>query len=205
MLLFDEPLSNLDAKLREQMRLELTRVQRDIGITAVYVTHDQSEALVMSDTIIVMDHGRILQQGTPETIYAEPASRFVAEFIGVTNLLPVRVLQPAGSVGVAVVAAAWGDAQHLRCRESTPLSAETEAVLAIRPEDIALSTQAPSGTENVLTGRVQDTIYLGNVLDCRVDVNGHEIRVQLNHDEELPRGLSVYLTCPIEACRCLPV
>ncbi|WP_089942052.1 ABC transporter ATP-binding protein, partial [Candidatus Entotheonella palauensis] len=81
-ILFDEPLSNLDAKLREHMRLELTRLQQRLGITAVYVTHDQSEALVMSDTIIVMNHGRILQQGAPEAIYAEPASRFVADFVG---------------------------------------------------------------------------------------------------------------------------
>ncbi len=82
-ILFDEPLSNLDAKLREHMRLELTRLQQRLGITAVYVTHDQSEALVMSDTIIVMNRGHILQQGTPEAIYAEPTSRFVADFIGV--------------------------------------------------------------------------------------------------------------------------
>ncbi|WP_089721875.1 ABC transporter ATP-binding protein, partial [Candidatus Entotheonella palauensis] len=81
-ILFDEPLSNLDAKLREHMRLELTRLQQRLGITAVYVTHDQSEALVMSDTIIVMNHGHILQQGAPEAIYAEPASRFVADFVG---------------------------------------------------------------------------------------------------------------------------
>jgi len=203
-ILFDEPLSNLDAKLREQMRLELTRLQHDIGITAVYVTHDQSEALVMSDTIIVMDHGHILQQGDPETIYAEPVNRFVADFIGVANLLPVRVVQPAGSTDMAVVETTWGTAQRLRCRASMPLPVGSEAVLAIRPEDIHLSTDVPSHAENVLTGHIRDTIYLGNLLDCRVDVDGQELRVQLRHDEELPRGTPVYLICPLEACRCLP-
>ena len=204
-LLFDEPLSNLDATLREQMRLELTRLQHDLGITAVYVTHDQSEALVMSDTIIVMDHGHILQQGDPETIYTEPASYTVANFIGVANLLPVRVVQPAVSSGVALVEAAWGSPQRLRCRQSTPLAAGTEAVLAIRPEDISLGTKAPSDAENVFTGQVRDTIYLGNFLDCRVEVEGREIRVQLAHDAEPPRGVPVYLTCRVDACRCLPV
>jgi iron(III) transport system ATP-binding protein len=204
-LLFDEPLSNLDAKLREQMRLELTRLQHDLGITAVYVTHDQSEALVMSDTIIVMNHGRILQQGTPEAIYAEPLNRFVADFIGVANLLPVRVVQPAGSTGVTVVEAAWGSCPRLYCRDHTALAAGSEAAVAIRPEDIVLSTVAPTTAENVLTGQVRETIYLGNVLDCRVDIEGQEFRVQLRHDEEFPQDTDVYLVCPIDACRCLPV
>ncbi|MCE2452127.1 MAG: ABC transporter ATP-binding protein, partial [Nitrospinae bacterium] len=82
-VLFDEPLSNLDAKLREQMRIELTRLQHDVGITSIYVTHDQTEALVMSDRVVVMDKGVIQQIGDPETIYAEPTNAFVANFIGV--------------------------------------------------------------------------------------------------------------------------
>jgi iron(III) transport system ATP-binding protein len=203
-LLCDEPLSNLDAKLREQMRLELTRLQHDIGITTVYVTHDQSEALVMSDTIIVMDHGHILQQGDPETIYAAPTNRFVADFIGLANLLPVRVMHPVGSGEEAVVETAWGRPYRFRCQASVPLAVGTEAVLSVRPEDITLGTEAPSSSDNVLAGQVRDTIYLGNFLDCRVEVDGREIRIQLYHDGELPRGTPVYLTCPAAACRCLP-
>lgn len=158
----------------------------------------------MSDTIIVMNQGHILQQGDPETIYAEPASRFVADFIGGANLLPVRVLQPATAAGLAVVEAAWGKPYRMRCRESTPLAVGSDAVLAIRPEDITLSTEAPSNPENVLMGQVQEHIYLGNFLDCRVNVGGQEIRVQLRHDEEPPEGGDVYLTCPLHACRSLP-
>ena len=204
-ILFDEPLSNLDAKLREQMRFELTRLQQQLGITAVYVTHDQSEALVMSDTIIVMHHGHILQQGTPETIYAEPANRFVADFIGVTNLLPVRVVEPAVSGGVAVVETVWGPHSRLRCRERTPMAVGSEAVLTVRPEDIVLHTAGTVAGENVLVGQVRDIIYLGNFFDCRVDVDGHELRVQLNHDEAYPHGERVYLTFPSDACYCLPL
>ena len=87
-LLLDEPLSNLDAKLREQMRLELKRLQRSLGITTVYVTHDQSEALALSDEIAVFDSGRIVQRGTPQEIYRQPKSQFVADFVGSANFLP---------------------------------------------------------------------------------------------------------------------
>lgn len=203
-VLFDEPLSNLDAKLREHMRYELTRLQQQLGITAVYVTHDQSEALVMSDTIIVMNHGRILQQGTPEAIYAEPASRFVADFIGVANLLPVRVAQPTVATGLAVVETAWGASCQIRCVERVPLAAGSDAVITVRPEDLTLWTDMPTTTDNVLSGRVRDIIYLGNFLDCRVDIDGYELRVQLNHDEAPHPGDRVYLTFAIDTCHCLP-
>lgn len=201
-ILFDEPLSNLDAKLREQMRLELTRLQQHLGITAVYVTHDQSEALVMSDTIIVMNRGHILQQGTPEAIYAEPASRFVADFIGVSNLLPVRVVESAK--GEAVVETAWGATRHLRCLTRTDMAVGSDAVAVLRPEDIVLLTNAPATAENVPSGEVMDTIYLGNFLDCRVDVDGRELRVQLNHDNAPSPGERVYLTFAVDACHGLP-
>jgi ABC-type Fe3+/spermidine/putrescine transport system ATPase subunit len=203
-ILFDEPLSNLDAKLREHMRLELTRLQQRLGITAVYVTHDQSEALVMSDTIIVMNHGRILQQGSPEAIYAEPASRFVADFIGVTNLLPVRVVQAIGSDGGGVVETAWGASRCIRCRVNAALPVGSDAVVTIRPEDITMSSNVPVDAENVLSGLVMDIIYLGNVLDCRVDVDGREVRVQLNHDEAPCSGDRIYLTFAADVCHCLP-
>ena len=199
-ILFDEPLSNLDAKLREHMRLELTRLQQRLGITAVYVTHDQSEALVMSDTIIVMNRGRILQQGSPEAIYAQPASRFVADFIGVTNLLPARVAQAAGSEGVAVVETAWGTPRRLRCRATASLEVGGDAVVTIRPEDMSMSSAPPADAANVLSGQVMETIYLGNILDCRVDVDGREVRVQLNHDEAPRPGAQVYLTFAVDAC-----
>ena len=97
-ILFDEPLSNLDAKLREQMRVELVRLQKEVGITSIYVTHDQSEALVMSDRVVVMNNGVIQQIGDPQTIYARPANTFVANFIGVANLMQGVLLGRSGAL-----------------------------------------------------------------------------------------------------------
>ncbi|MFQ5895483.1 MAG: ABC transporter ATP-binding protein [Nitrospinota bacterium] len=203
-LLFDEPLSNLDAKLREQMRLELARLQREIGFTALYVTHDQAEALVLSDTVVVMDRGRLLQMGDPESIYAAPRSRFVADFIGVANLLEARVLEPGSGGEPGWVETRWERPVRLRCRGTKGVAASSAIVVSVRPEDITLRRERPpSGPEggvNVLEGKVLDAIYLGNFLDCRVEVGGMELRVQLDHYEHLPRGTAVYLTFPAEHC-----
>ena len=113
LLLFDEPLSNLDLKLREQMRVELKRIQHEVGITSIYVTHDQAEALVMSDEIIVMSKGRIQQKGGPRDIYARPVNAYVSNFIGVANLLKGHV--------IAVTAPGRGEVEiNVDCRGSDP-------------------------------------------------------------------------------------
>ncbi len=138
-LLLDEPLSNLDAKLREQMRLELKRLQRTFGITTVYVTHDQSEALALSDEIAVFDSGRIIQRGTPQEIYRQPRSRFVADFVGSANFLPGTVRGIDG--GVTQVETAHG---VMRCVFAEPVAAGTKASVTARPEDIALSANGRS-------------------------------------------------------------
>src|SRR4051794_2010449 len=140
LLLLDEPLSNLDASLREEMRAELRRLQQQIGITAIYVTHDQAEALAMSDVIAVMDHGRIVQFGEPRAIYFRPESEFVASFIGAANLL----------AGVAVATVAPGavgrlrldDGSEIGCMFPTGCNAGQPATASVRPESIAI---APSG------------------------------------------------------------
>jgi len=161
-LLLDEPLSALDLKLRKQMRLELKRLQRSTGITFVFVTHDQDEALIMSDRVAVMSEGRILQVGTAEDIYRHPRSRFVADFIGDTNILTGRAeaggtlqLQNGGRIALPEGSSATG-----------------ETVVAIRPEDCVLvNGHVPDGC-SALGGRVQDVEYLGSDTNLLVQPDG---------------------------------
>ena len=191
-LLFDEPLSNLDAKLRVQMRSEIRRIQQELGITSVYVTHDQDEAMVLSDKIVVMDQGRIQQVGTAFQIYRQPVNRFVADFIGQANFLPVTVLGQEG------------DQWQVRLMDqviSVPHVAEyafqpnQEATLLVRPESIRLHPQA-SGGPITLPGRVHRTAYLGSLAEYDIDVAGHLIgAVVYNPGEEdlYPVDSTVYL------------
>ena len=196
-VLFDEPLSNLDAKLREQMRDEIVRLQREVGITSIFVTHDQSEALVMSDRIVVMDKAVIQQIGDPETIYSQPVNSFVANFIGVTSLLEGRLVARDGGICDMEIPLG-GDLGALRVRAVGGEGAAPgdRLVLALRPEDVGLhlSRPEPSPGRNVVEGVVIDTIYLGNFLEGRVRVGDHEIGIQIDHYEDLPPGRTVYLT-----------
>ncbi len=158
-LLFDEPLSNLDAKLRKRMREEIRLLQQRLGMTAIYVTHDQAEALAISDRIVVMDGGRIAQIGTPLQLYQRPANRFVAEFIGEANFLPARLEEMEG--GWASVAIG---PQRLRL-SSPPLASGPITVLA-RPEAIRI---IPGSSGEGLTGRIQKVSYLGSSADYTVE------------------------------------
>src|SRR5262244_1008109 len=144
-LLLDEPLSNLDGKLREQMRVELKRLQKGLGVTTVYVTHDQSEALALSDEIAVFNAGRIIQRGTPQEIYRHPKSQFVADFIGSANFL-------TGTVKEAVGETALVDTPHgvLRCNLGQTISAGQSVLVSARPEDFVLYDKPPSDELNVL-------------------------------------------------------
>jgi iron(III) transport system ATP-binding protein len=191
LLLFDEPLSNLDLKLREQMRIELKRIQREVGITSVYVTHDQAEALVMSDEIIVMSKGHIEQRGDPHEIYARPANRYVSNFIGIANLLDgciVRVTAPGqGEIEVA----RNGDRVRLPCQLGDGVVEGAPAVLSVRPESVAVSRER-SG-EPRIEGEVLQTIFLGNSLDCRVGWGNFEWKVLAHPRTALRQGDHVYL------------
>ncbi len=204
-ILFDEPLSNLDAKLREQMRTELVRLQHEVGITSIYVTHDQSEALVMSDRIVVMDKAVIQQIGDPETIYAQPANAFVANFIGVANLMQGVKLGREGKA--TVIEIALGDGlQPLRLKAvgAEHAASGQSLFLSVRPEDFALATAPPpASVTNGFEGQVIDTIYLGNFLECRVQVGIHEIGIQIDHFENLAHGQTVYLSFEPEHGLCL--
>ena len=174
-LLFDEPLSNLDAKLRVQMRSEIRRIQQELGITSVYVTHDQDEAMVLSDLIVVMDQGRIQQADSAVEIYRRPRNRFVADFIGQANFLPVRLhgRQPDGwSIEL------MGNTFTVPSA-SPELSSQGDALMLVRPESLRLYAAEPAKSANAgstaLRGIVRRTAYLGSLAEYDVDVAGHLI------------------------------
>ncbi len=159
-LLLDEPLSNLDAKLREEMRIELRDIQRRVGITTVFVTHDQAEALALSDRIAVMSRGRIVQVGTPADIYDRPATEFVSSFIGQTNRVSGELAGAEG--GYRVLAAAGGC--RLRGVAAAGAPAAGPAVALVRPEKVRLGAEGDPGL-NTLPGRIEHRIFLG-MLTC---------------------------------------
>jgi iron(III) transport system ATP-binding protein len=205
-VLFDEPLSNLDAKLREQMRVELVRLQQEVGITSIYVTHDQTEALVMSDRVVVMDKGAIQQIGDPHDIYAHPANAFVANFIGATNLLK-GVLRGC-SDGVYNVEILLGENHaplHVKVDGGGGLSSGQEVTVSVRPEDLSVHVQAPQASDlgNVFEGEVVDTVYLGNFLECNVRVGDQEIGVQLDHYIQLQPRQKVFVAFAPDRGLCL--
>ncbi len=196
-LLLDEPLSNLDAKLREQMRLELKRLQRSLGITTVYVTHDQSEALALSDEIAVFDAGRIIQRGSPQDIYRQPKSRFVADFVGSANFLPGTAQATDG--GLTAIDTAYG---VLRCRFAEPIAAGMKALITARPEDVVLLDGAPAATTdglNVLKGKIVNRVFLGEVVDYIVDLGDREFRARVRNDD-FQIGQRVTLGVPPGKC-----
>ncbi len=207
-VLFDEPLSNLDAKLREQMRIEIVRLQREVGITSIFVTHDQSEALVMSDRVVVMDKAVVQQIGDPQTIYAEPANSFVANFIGVATLLEGKLLGRDGKNCQIEVPVGQGS-EPLRLQAVGAVGARPgqRIILSLRPEDIQFYLQKPGaangGAANVFSGEIIDTVYLGNFLECRVRVGMHEVGIQLDHFMQLETGQIVYLSFRPEHGLCL--
>ena len=205
-ILFDEPLSNLDAKLREQMRTELVRLQKEVGITSIYVTHDQSEALVMSDRVVVMDKAVIQQIGDPQTIYANPTNTFVANFIGVANLMEGQMQGRDGDATAIEVPIGEG-LQPLRLRAVGDHTAEAgqKLFLSFRPEDVSLATSQPadSNGHNMFAAEIIDTVYLGNFLECRARVGSYEVNVQIDHFEQLSPGQTVYLSFAPDHALCL--
>ncbi len=158
-LLLDEPLSNLDAKLREEMRIELREIQRRVGITTVFVTHDQTEALALSDRVAVMDHGAIVQVGSPDTIYERPATEFVASFIGTTNRIEGEFAGAAGPYATLKVPGGR-EVRGLVTPGTRPAGA---GVALVRPEKIALTAEAHPD-RNALPGTVEHSVYLGMVI-----------------------------------------
>jgi iron(III) transport system ATP-binding protein len=201
LLLLDEPLSNLDAKLREDMRFELKRLQRTLDITAVYVTHDQVEALAMSNRIAVMRDGRIEQMGRPRDVYERPASRFVADFIGSSNFIQGTIARGGRDEGY-VVETTRGE---LRARSEATLPNGTAVVLCIRPEHVGLREGTPEPQEpQAWAGTVQARAFLGESVDHVVDVGGFEVQVRCNPSLSIPAGTQVTLTFSESACSLIP-
>jgi iron(III) transport system ATP-binding protein len=195
-VLFDEPLSNLDAKLREQMRVELVRLQKEVGITSIYVTHDQTEALVMSDRVVVMNKGVIQQVDDPYTIYARPVNAFVANFIGVANLMEGILLSRSGAFCELEITLGEGLAPlTVKAAGAGGAAPGQRLILSLRPEDVSIHPRKPDGADigNLLEGEVIDTVYLGNFIECRVRVGRHEIVVQIDHMEHLVPRQKVFL------------
>jgi iron(III) transport system ATP-binding protein len=194
LLLLDEPLSNLDAKLREQMRLEIKRLQHELNLTTVYVTHDQSEALALSHEIAVMQAGRIMQIGSPYEIYGRPGNKFVADFVGVTNFLDGTV---SGADGDGYrVATALGS---LRVLTSESLTSGESVVISVRPEDVELSEQQSDGI-NVFPALVDERVYLGGCLDLQVRVGDHRLFARVHPTVKSGVGGTVYVKMNPEKC-----
>ena len=194
-LLLDEPLSNLDAKIRIQVRAEIRRLQRELAITTIYVTHDQEEALSLSDRVAVMRDGRVLQVGPPRDLYERPPTRFVADFVGTNNLVPGEVESRGAEGGDMVVRTALGP---LRAIANGAVSAR--CVLAVRPENVALGAAAATGEGNRVAGRVSLVSYLGSTVRYDVEtaaglVLKADIRDAWHHDP-LPVGRPVTLHFP---------
>ncbi|MGH2819534.1 MAG: ABC transporter ATP-binding protein [Actinomycetota bacterium] len=199
LLLLDEPLSNLDAKLREEMRFELKRIQRELGITAVYVTHDQVEALAMSSLIAVVKDGEIQQIGSPRQIYQNPSSRFVADFIGTSNFIQGTIERKSGGRCVVVTSEGVIEAPDVG------LEPGTSVVVAARPEHVQLEERPPpSNTPNRWGGKIAARAFLGESVDHVVEVGKLEIRARCNPTLSIPPGTEVTLTFPEEACSLIP-
>jgi iron(III) transport system ATP-binding protein len=196
-LLLDEPLSNLDAKLREELRVEVKELTKRLGMTAIYVTHDQVEALSMSDRIAVMHGGRILQEGTPRDIYLRPGNSFVAQFVGQVNFFE-GIVTAGAKDGMGEVDTPQG---RLRCVLPNGLAPGDAAVVAVRPESLSAGTVALDGGDgNVLEGEVEKAIFLGDTIDCQVRVGAQCIRARTSALEDLTPGKRVYIRFNPEAC-----
>lgn len=188
-LLMDEPLGALDLKLREAMQLELRELQRKLGITTVYVTHDQSEAMYLSDRIAVINNGRIEQIGTGREIYDRPASRFVAEFVGQINIMPADVVGEEG--GYCVVES---NGASLRAVAPRP-GVRGSCLVAIRPHAIQIADSGTAGANgNVIEGRILSQVFNGNVLHVQVEVGSAIINVEARPSSDArPDGAPVAL------------
>jgi iron(III) transport system ATP-binding protein len=197
LLLLDEPLSNLDAKLRERMRFELKRIQRELGLTTVYVTHDQAEALALSHEIAVMNEGRIVQIGSPRAIYEHPRDRFVAEFIGTSNFLDGVVLGADKKPGFFRVRAGIGD---LTAYSDAGLSVGASVTLSIRPENVELSEQAPEGAINAFSATVDSKVFQGDFIDFQVRVDGATLLARTHPSLRTPVGGSVHVCIDPQKC-----
>jgi iron(III) transport system ATP-binding protein len=202
-LLLDEPLSNLDAKLREELRFEIKSLVRRMGITSVYVTHDQAEAMVISDRIVVMESGNVVQIGTAQEIYAKPANRFVADFIGTMNFMSAEIVEVLPDAAGVHVRTEFSDKILCTTSGNTATSAGEKVYASIRPEDVEVFTDPPQARENLFKGTIAHKAYLGNFLYFFVRVNDTMIRAQVPHHLPQEEGQDLYLYLNPQKCMLL--
>ncbi len=192
-LLLDEPLSALDAKIRVELRLEIRRIQQAMGITTIYVTHDQEEALLISDRVVVMSQGLMEQVGTPANIYNFPSSEFVAQFVGQLNMLPVTQVDLSKKTCVLA-------GQMVKFEHSPERKISDTPRLAIRPEELQIGT---GEGRNALKGKVESVLFLGAIVRLRVDVGGVVLSADFFNERArtLPRvGDDVIISFPEYSC-----
>jgi iron(III) transport system ATP-binding protein len=192
-LLFDEPLSNLDAKLRVQVRVEIREMQKRLGITAIYVTHDQDEALAISDRIVVMDRGHIEQLGDPYTIYRNPETSFVAGFIGLANIYEGTIVARDGSR--YTVEAPFGKVVIVSEGQKIPEASKT-VKFVWRPEDMKIYTP---GAPNRVKGKILQAVFMGNITDIFIDVQGKKMRAQTDESRKIIAGDVIEFSIPEDA------
>jgi len=195
-MLLDEPLSNLDAKLREQMRIELTELLYRLGITALYVTHDQIEALAMSQTIAVMKDGKIIEMGEPREIYSRPKSRFVADFMGATNFFKGKIVEGT-HMGMGLVETPQG---KIGCRLPGWANQGDKVAVCIRPESIQVHERPLNEDRNLFEAKVEVVTFLGEFNECQVLVGKMPVRIRLHPSIVLRRWENVFLFLPPEMC-----
>jgi iron(III) transport system ATP-binding protein len=200
-LLLDEPLSNLDAKLRIDMREEIIRIQKEMSITTVYVTHDQHEALSISDRVAVMDLGYVQQFDTPREIYANPQTVFVADFIGQCTFIDGVVSDIGKELSVSIP-----NDQTVIGRttiDGYPFAKDELVKAAIRPEDLHLKRE--SSSDNEIVGKVTRTIYVGNALEVYFQVGDISAQAMLDPDSQIKEGDDIHLFAPVDEMMILPI
>ena len=206
-LLLDEPLSNLDAKIRIQVRAEIRKLQKELGITTIYVTHDQEEALTLSDRIAVIDHGKLQQLGSPRDLYERPENPFVADFIGINNLIQGEVQEINASEKWMKAQTALGT---LFCTHRYQFTLGDRCVISVRPEtaSIGKSEEVEKGY-NLIAGNVSFAYYIGNAIRYDVEMNNNDLfRVDIQNPWEhqlFSIGEKVYVTFPIKTALGIPL
>src|ERR687895_45556 len=200
-MLLDEPLSNLDAKLRVQMRSEIKSLQRRTSITTIFVTHDQAEALAISDQIAVMHAGTLIEVGSPRQLYTRPKRRFTATFLGLTNLIAGKVLEVDGDSRPGKMETKKGILSYV---PAPGLKKDQAAVISIRPENIPLHKDKPQSLENVLEGTVTEAIFMGDSYQCKIAVGDDILAVHTHPFQSVNPGDKVYLHLDPKSCNGLP-
>lgn len=198
LILFDEPLSNVDAKVREQLRIELLAMQDRLGFAAIFVTHDQTEAMVLGDTIAVLGGGRIAQLGSPREVYARPANRYVARFIGTANSVPVGGGAPVDGSTLIGFDSPVG---RILAPADQVTSTGPDAVAVWRPEHATVSTSPPASAVNSYQGTVDARLYLGSHEEIIVLVGDIQLAVWTTHPVDVDKGADVWISVPPEHVR----